>query len=60
MEKAAAEQRHLSKTAILIVDDHDQILEFIQGDLSDDYAVFTARNGQGGVGVDKKKAFSLL
>lgn len=60
MEKFTSEQRHPAKTAILVVDDHDQILEFIQGDLCDDYAVFTARNGQEALGLIEKESVQLV
>ena len=60
MEKTVNEHVQSSKTAILVVDDHDQILEFIQGDLSDEYTVFTARNGEEALDLINKESVQLV
>ena len=50
----------MTKTAILVVDDHDQILEFLSNDLNEEYTVFTARNGQEALEVLNKERIQLV
>ncbi|RAV98931.1 response regulator transcription factor [Pseudochryseolinea flava] len=48
------------KTTVLLVDDHDQILEFIQNDLADEYTVLIARNGQEALDIMDKESVQLV
>jgi len=45
---------------ILLVDDHEDILEFLSGDLSDKYAVLTALDGEQALGILSKEMVHLV
>jgi YesN/AraC family two-component response regulator len=57
---AMIDHKHLAKTTILLVDDHEQILEFLQSDLGEEYIVLTARNGQEALDVLAKESIQLV
>ena len=48
------------RPAILLVDDHEEILEFLRNDLGDRYQIFTARNGSEALNVLAAETVQLV
>lgn len=48
------------KEVILLVDDHEEILEFISDDLSEKFHVLTAANGKEGLAILEKEIVNLV
>jgi two-component system cell cycle response regulator len=50
----------MDKPIVLLVDDNEEILDFLGDDLSADYTVFTATNGQEALDVLKKEVVQIV
>lgn len=50
----------IPKPAILIVDDNEEILEFLTGDLSEKYSILKAHNGQEAIDLLKNETAQLI
>ena len=48
------------KEVILLVDDHEEILEFVSDDLSEKFQVLTAANGKEGLAILEKEIVNLV
>lgn len=50
----------MDKPILLLVDDNEEILEFLGDDLATDYTVFTATNGEEALNVLRKEAVEIV
>jgi len=48
------------KPNILLVDDHEDILHFLKGDLENDYTIFTASNGKDAINIVNGECIQLV
>src|SRR5690606_23662164 len=54
------EDTSLSKPLLLLVDDHQEILEFLSDDLSEQYDVLSAMNGREALGLLREHSVQLI